>query len=267
MTAAEKVKHIIRSYYNRLFNKRQDPIFIVGTGRCGSTLLVDILMTNPDIQIDQNEQYDWFLMAANDEGKRHNPVYSDIVNHAITVKKSLDQWTPYYKSKLRIMMDTKMSKTNKRFFLKSPAITFMLPEIQKLYPKARYIHLYRNGFAVARSWFKKEYFRVKEYQDNFTEDEFILECARYYNASILAINSFFESLNDEQKFSLSYEELTEDPEGKINALLKFSDVEAQCQFDFSEVKSTNFKIDKIEDHLKSELKQIMNDSLQSLHYI
>ncbi|WP_111683863.1 sulfotransferase family protein [Winogradskyella tangerina] len=267
MTAAEKIKHILRSYFNRLLNRRQDPIFIVGTGRCGSTLLVDILMTNPGIQIDQNEQYDWFLQAANDEGKKHNPVYSDIVNYDITVKKSLEQWTPYYKSKLRIMMDTKMSKTNKRFFLKSPAITFMLPELHQLYPKAKYIHLYRNGFAVARSWFKKEYFRVKEYQENFTEDAFILECAKYYNASILAINDFFEGLDEDQKFSLSYEELTEDPEAKINALLKFSGVEEKCEFDFSQVKSTNFKIDKIEENLKSELHRIMNESLKSLHYI
>ncbi|MEO1033766.1 MAG: sulfotransferase [Bacteroidota bacterium] len=267
MTIAEKVKHIVRAFYNRLINKRQDPIFIVGTGRCGSTLLVDILMTNPDIQIDQNEQYDWFLMAANDQGKKHDPIYSDLVNFDITVKKSLEKWTPFYKSKLKIMMDTKMSKTNKRFFLKSPAITFMLPEIKKLFPNAKYIHLYRNGFAVARSWFKKEYFRVKEYQDSFTEDEFILECAKYYNASILAINDFFEGLEDDKKFSLSYEKLTENPEDEIAKLLKFSDVESQCQFDFTEVKSTNFKIDKIEGHLKSELKQIMNESLKSLDYI
>lgn len=267
MTVAEKLKHIFKSFYNRIIGKRQDPIFIVGTGRCGSTLLVDILMTNPDIQIDQNEQYDWFLPEANVKGKKHNPIYSDIVNFEITVKKSLEKWTPFYKSKLRIMMDTKMNKTNRRFFFKSPAITFMLPEIEKLYPKAKYIHLYRNGFAVARSWFKKEYFRVQEYQDNFTEDEFIIECAKYYNASILAINDFFKDLTEDQKFEISYEKLAESPEEEIGKLLKFSNVKSNCNFDFSQVKSTNFKIEKIEEPLKSNLETIMHKSLKSLDYI
>ncbi|WP_299527073.1 sulfotransferase [Winogradskyella sp.] len=267
MKISNKIKVIFRSFFYRIINKRQNPIFILGTGRCGSTLLVDILMTNPGIQIDQQEQYDWFLMAANDEGKKQNPIYSDLINFELTAQKSLEQWTPFYRAKLRLMMDSKILKNDKVFFLKSPAITFLLPEIKKLYPKARYVHLYRNGYAVSRSWCKKEYFRVKEYQNAFTEDHFILECAKYYNASIVVINTFLTTVEKEDQYTLSYEALTLNPEKEINGLLKFANVEHPCAYDFSKIKSTNFKIDKIEKKLKSQLTSIMNESLKSLNYI
>ena len=267
MKISIKIKSIFISYYNRLINKGQEPIFILGTGRCGSTLLVDILATNPDIQIDQNEQYDWFLLALYDGlGKHHQPMYTDLINYKLTAKKSIARWTPYYRTKLRIMIDRKINQNNKVFFLKSPAVTFILPELKKLYPKAKYIHLYRNGFAVSRSWFKKNYFKVKEYQDNYTEEEFILECAKYYNDSILSIDDFFKTIQIEKQFSLSYEDLTKNPEVEISKILDFSEVEDKCDFDLSTIKSANYKIDELEDKLKAELKEIMKDSLETLGY-
>lgn len=267
MKASTKLNIIGKSFLNKLVGKRQDPIFILGTGRCGSTLLVDILATNSDIQIDQNEQYDWFLVALNGgKGKRHNPIYTDIINYDLTAKKSLELWTPYYRSKLRIMIDRKINQNDKTFFLKSPAITFLLPEIKKLYPKAKYVHLYRNGYAVARSWFKKEYFRDKDYQDNFTEDEFILECAKYYNASILNIQDFLKEVKPGNQFSLSYEKLTEQPDYELPRLLKFAGIDSKCAFDLSTINSTNHKIDKIEETLKYQLNLIMKDSLKALGY-
>ncbi len=267
MKISAKINSIFKSYLNRICGLRQDPIFIIGTGRCGSTLLVDILTTNPQIQIDQNEQYDWFLLALNDGlGKHSKPMYSDLINFKITAEKSLKLWTPYYKIKLRIMIDRKINQNNKVFFLKSPAITFLLPEIKRLFPKAKFIHLYRNGYAVASCWFKKEYYKRKEYQENFTEQEFLLECAKYYNESILSITDFLYDIKKERQFCLSYEELTKNPKQEIKRLLMFANVTSLCAFDLSTIKSTNYKIEEIQEDHKIKLDSIMNDSLKILGY-
>ncbi|PNW26187.1 hypothetical protein [Formosa algae] len=91
-----KNKKIIKSTYINLVGNGQTPIFILGTGRCGSTLLVDILMTNKALDINQQEQYDWFLTAL-PEGQKHKPLYTDLINYRLTADKSLAKWNWYYR--------------------------------------------------------------------------------------------------------------------------------------------------------------------------
>ena len=94
MTVLEKIKIIVKTLKARATNKIEAPIFIIGTGRCGRDLMVDVLETNPGIQIDKNEQYDWFLPALFG-GKERSPMLSDLINYRLTAKESLKQWTAF----------------------------------------------------------------------------------------------------------------------------------------------------------------------------
>lgn len=267
MNILKKLKIAAKVFAYNITGKTNDPIFIIGTGRCGSSLLVDVLATNKNIQIDQDELYYMFLLALKDDkGFIHEPMYSDLINFRLTAKKSLELWTPFYRKKLKIIIDDKINQNEKTYILKSPAITFILPEIKKMYPNAKYINLYRNGYAVARSWFKKEYFREKRYQTHFSEHEFLLACAKYYQESIDEISKFLEGIPVENQLSLSYEQFTEKPILETQKILDFVNIDAQCEFDFNTIQSMNFKIDKLSNNEQDELTSIMQESLKSLGY-
>ncbi|MAB47552.1 MULTISPECIES: sulfotransferase family protein [Winogradskyella] len=265
MTVLEKIKIIVKTLKARATNKIEAPIFIIGTGRCGSDLMVDVLETNPGIQIDKNEQYDWFLPALFG-GKERSPMLSDLINYRLTAKESLKQWTAYYRFKLKLIIENKINANNKVFILKSPAITFLLDEIDKMFPDAKYIHLYRNGFSVSKSWCTKEYPRVKAYQDAFSEEDFLFKCAEYYNDSIIEISNFLTKIGKDRQHSISYEDFCENPKGELSKILQFVNVNQQCTFDLSKIVSTNHKVNNLNPDIKLKLNGIMSKSLTVLGY-
>lgn len=266
MTGLQKVIIIGKTLFNRLMRRTPAPVFIIGTGRCGSDLMVDILSTNPAIQIDKNEQYDWFLPVLA-YGKNHMPIMTDLVNYKLTAKKSLESWTSFFRFKLKIIIENKINSTSKLFILKSPAITFLLDDINKMFPNAKYVHLYRDGRAVAKSWYEKEYHRVKVYRDKFDDNAFLMNCANYYNDSILQINKFLKGIESHRKFELSYESLCENPRLVLGSLLEFLKIEESCNFDLEQIKNTNYKYKTLPPEILKELEEKMNDSLNVLGYL
>ncbi|PNW26186.1 sulfotransferase family protein [Formosa algae] len=169
--------------------------------------------------------------------------------------------------KLKVILDAKLNANKKQFVLKSPAITFILPEIKKMYPNAKYIHLYRHGVAVARSWAKKEYLNKVIYAKYYSEDEFVLKCAEYYNDSILEIEQFLEHIPQEDKYHISYEKLSKSPKEELASLLNFIGVNTECTFDLNQIQSTNYKMDLLADDEKLHLEAIMQTALSKLGYM
>lgn len=264
MNPFDKITLIVKSLRLRWSGKEKQPIFIIGTGRCGSSLLVDILATNKEIRINQDELY-YELLPALKEGFEVDPIYSDLVRPDITAKKSLKKYSLLYKLRLFTIL-SRLSNGDGTYILKSPAMTFVLDEVFQLFPKTKFIHLHRNGFAVARSWYLKEYFREKRYQKYFTDDEFLNICAKYYEDSIVTISEFIKKVPSNNQLTLSYETFTQNPEEHIEAILKFINVDSPCNFDYSTVRSTNDKINKLPEQKIDELKAIMNTSLRILNY-
>lgn len=250
-------------FLNALGLLKKDPIFILGSGRCGSSLLVDVLHSNKAIKISQNEWYKVFLKTL-EEGFNGSDFITDIIDFETITQQSVKSWSRIDKMYIKLILKYLSNYSGKVFFFKSPAISLMLPEIDTFFPNARYIHLYRNGYAVVNSVYKKEYFRVPRYRDKYTEIEFKKLAAKYWVLSTDAIDLFLK--NKLNSIVFSYEDFTKNPKHFIDKIHSSFNVPGEAQFDYSSISSRNYKIDNLQQEEIATLTAIMKDTLQRKGY-
>jgi len=139
------------SYYG------EDLIFIISQPRSGSTLLQRILSGHPDIQTSAET---WLMLHPLYAHKTQdiNSIYNTEWA-SIGVKEFIDNYTDgpeVYDDALRLWAHTiygnALKKGNKKFFLdKTPRYFFIIPDLYRLFPKAKFIFLLRNPMAVLAS--------------------------------------------------------------------------------------------------------------------
>lgn len=219
------------------------PIFIVGTGRCGTDLLIDALKFHPELvgfPGEANELWHPKLYPC-EEAEIENPPIE--VDPRKFTEVSIKSWPPHHSDKIRRTFEGFhfISGYNKLLLVKSAMISFMIPKIVEIFPDARFIHIYRFGPAVVESYVKKNFGTYSRYV--FTEDEYRLYCARYWNSCILEIEKTKKSLSLQQRnafFELSYEELCSNPESMLNSLARYVGVkEGAFDFDVSSINNRN----------------------------
>lgn len=147
----------------RIKNRR--PIFIVGTGRCGTTLLASMIGTHSHITITPETailfHIDQMLKSCSDaESLIHRFTQnSRWMDFQISPEKFLQRLKGYSILTVPIVMDefydcfTEVS--NKlRWGDNTPTYSEILPQITKIWPNAYVIHIFRDGRGVATSWRK-----------------------------------------------------------------------------------------------------------------
>ena len=226
--------------------KPNTPVFIIGTGRCGTTLLVKILDSHPQLIGFPGEANSLWHPKSYPFATKSIETPSIIENPELFTALSVKSWPPNHEKKLKNTFAGYhlMNGIRQTFFVKSAMISFMVPKILTLYPEAKFIHIYRNGPAVVESFLKKEW---EKYQSIFdSEDEARKNCAHYWNACLLEIEKqrvkcALDSRNVFLEFS--YEQLCDMPEdvlGKIGRFLNISTKE--FTFDLTKIVSQNYKV-------------------------
>ena len=129
------------------------------------------------------------------------------------------------------------------FFTKSAMLSFMIPKILGVFPNARFIHIYRYGPSVIESYFKKNFGKYSRYV--FTEKDYRVYCAKYWNACILEIEKRKKELSLESKgqfLEFNYESLCQNPRELLEALAQFLGVDSDCfRFDITSISNRNEK--------------------------
>lgn len=222
-------------------------IFIVGTGRSGSTLLVRILGSHSEMVGFPGEANElWHPKLYPDEKAEIQipPVEVDPQNFT---EVSIDSWPPGHTNKIRHTFSGYYAIWGKGriLVLKSAMISFMIPKILDIFPDARFIHIYRSGPSVIESYFKKNFGKYSRF--SCSEEEYRLICARYWNACIMEIERVKESLllqSERAMFELSYEELCDRPEITLDQLVRYFNLrDGYFDFDISKIESRNYKVD------------------------
>ena len=190
--------------------KNDDPIFILGLPRSGSTLIEQILSSHsliegtqelPNIMaisrdiklIDQNNGYPKNLLAIN------SSVFNDFG------QKYIDE--------------TKWARSSKPFFIdKMPNNFVHIGLIKLILPNAKIIDARRNPMDSCFSCFK-QYFAKGQH---FTYD--LDDIARYYK-DYLRLMNFWNELFPGEIFTINYEDVINEPNQKITELLSFCNVE------------------------------------------
>jgi hypothetical protein len=224
----------------------RNPIFILGSGRCGTTLLHEILRRNKNVCIyptEANELWHPYCYPYSSAKIGFPPILKDPGKFT---QMSVRSW-PFNHDKLIRTAFAGYQLLNYGstiFVVKSAMISHMIPAILSIFNDARFIHLYRNGISVIDSLFKKE---RQKYLKVFPDDRhFLLACARYWAECISEIELQDKRLslsNRKLLYQFSYEELCSKPESQISALASFIGCrKTDFLYDCSQIHSTNYKV-------------------------
>jgi hypothetical protein len=226
------------------------PVFIVGSGRCGSSLLADILKSHQELAVFPNEANDvWHPNSYPiEKAKIDTPFMAE--DPAEFTRRSIESWPQDHDRYIRRVLRgfaLLHGKGKRRIVVKSAMISFMVPKLHALFPDASFIHIYRFGPSVAESLVKKEWHR---FQDRIPEeDSFRRLCASYWNGCIIAIQHAVRDLQLQERrqyYELSYEELCDAPQDALGRLAAFLGIDSEgYRFDLSQIESRNAKVGDI----------------------
>lgn len=195
--------------------------FVVGAPRSGTTLLMRMLHTHPDIYTRPEPHLLTPLARLGYYGYVDHAPYDHLqaAQAARGFVADLPHGEADYLDALRAYADTlyrrMLEPTGKRYFVdKTPAYALELPFITRLYPKAKYVVLTRHPFAIFSSYAK-----------SFFDDDW--EAAHAHNPLLErylpALAGFLRDAPVEH-VHVSYEALVEDPEAHLQAICRHADL-------------------------------------------
>jgi Sulfotransferase family len=248
------------------------PIFVVGTGRCGSSLLLKIMTSHHQIAAYPDE--------ANEIWHPHSYPFRDrkistpaiIEDPARFTELSLANWPAGYNNYVRRLFRGYAARhsAGRRLLVKSAMISFMLPHLHALFPSAHFVHIYRYGPSVVASFLKKDWHKYKGYLPN--EEAYRRHCAAYWNACIGEIDRAVaaQRLRDKGLYSeVSYEALCANPRQRLAELAKGLGLAPDgYNYDLAHVQDRNFKVGDVHDNLRwREALKLMGPGLTSKQYL
>jgi hypothetical protein len=251
----------------------QNMVFIIGTGRCGSTFVHEILAKHESMGFISNIEDN--LSLINKNGRWNNALYRSFLgNH--TLKGALrfapsegykiisqevspiyansnrdliaSDVSPWLKSRFQNFFESRDSIQNKPVFSHKytgwPRMSFF----KEIFPDAKFIHIVRDGRAVANSWLQMPWWGGYRGPENWLWGELPEEYRMEWNSrgntyphlaaiSWKVLMEAFE--NAEHAFDSSsylkirYEDILEHPREKFEEMLAFSGLEWTDKFEKS----------------------------------
>ena len=190
--------------------KNDDPIFILGLPRSGSTLIEQILSSHSLIDGTQELPN---IMAISRDIKLIDPNNGYPNNLMDIDTSSFNDFGQKY------IDETRWARSSKPFFIdKMPNNFVHIGLIKLILPDAKIIDARRNPMDACFSCFK-QYFAKGQH---FTYD--LDDIARYYK-DYLRLMDFWNELFPREIFTINYEDIINNPNKKIRELLKFCNVE------------------------------------------
>lgn len=234
-----------------------DPVFIIGCGRSGTTILGSSLSKHSKIKYLNEPRKIWFSafpeadIWSKSAGSRGGKLWLD--KNDYRKKKSL---------RLGRMFKFMLTTSKKEILVeKLPANNFRLELINEIFPDARFIHIYRNGLDVAKSinaynegnrgnWFGRGSYKWKmlvEYAKKNPETKSLPDiCKNHYDKGLLewrlsteAAVSFLIKLPNHKYTEINYDYFIEKPDKVISGLMDFLEVK-------NEKKVTDFVSQKVQ---------------------
>ena len=205
-----------------MYNNDIEPIFLLSLPRSGSTLLQKILMSHSKIS---STAECWFLLPLVYSYKTSGTLsaYSHITTYTaikdmINILPNKEQDYYRFLGEFASKIYSNLSSPNSEYYLdKTPRYYLIIPELIKMFPKAKFIFLFRNPVQIFAS-FISTYGnnRFKMFQSNVNYQGII-------NGPKL-LSDGYESLK-ENSYGIQYEEFITDPQKHLKDLLHYLNLE------------------------------------------
>ena len=249
------------------------PVFIIGCGRSGTTILGKTLSNHPKIK---------YLNERRDLWHKSYPEFNIWGKNVLNSKLHADEkdYDKEKSSELRNLFLKEQVLANATILLeKLPINNFRLKFLQKCFPKAKYIYLTRNGLEVSRSiekriqknnWYTGRKLRLLQ---QHLEDEINIMPDLHkgmweWKLSMDKSHLFFQKLKRDKFIHLSYQDFIENTKDSLTKIFEFLKLEINDEFlelISQNIKRQNNEISKTEDKKLLEiggeiLKQTINNS-------
>lgn len=217
---------------DEIFTDRQ-PVFVLGAGRSGTTLLRSMLTASRQIAIPVEmhvlytlpvkfrayQGMGWEdisrLMIA--EMESHHFFHLWEINLTDTYQKIVTL-PENERSLARIIDEVYMSYAAQKFpdaktwGDQSPINTFFWPYIHRVFPQAKYIHMLRDGRDVIASWLKLH------------GEDFLTEATYRWKTSIQRAIALKKAVGSNQYLEIRYEDLVQHSEEKLSQICNFINI-------------------------------------------
>jgi hypothetical protein len=215
--------------------ERPEPLFIVGTGRCGSSLLARICKTHPELRVYPDEANGLWHPRGYPYRQSTLDAPHPLADPAAFSAASLQAWPDGHEETLKRIMSGFMRAggTSRKLVIKSAMVSFLIPTLLRIFPDARFVHLIRHGLFVALSFTEKEREKYPDLQVDVAS--FRQMTARYWAACVEEVDradQAFALSKTGRLFELRYEDLCADPDAALWDLAAFMDCDPGA-FDLS----------------------------------
>lgn len=287
-------------------------IFFVGTGRCGSSLIHEVFCKHSETGFISNIEDN--LLLLNRYGRYNNTLYRSLFGD-FTKKGSIrfapseaynlitKEVTPIYANSSRDLIDSDVTpwidKRFKQFFLERNRIQnktvfthkytgwSRMRFFSKIFPNAKFIHIVRDGRAVANSWLQMPWWNgyrgpqnwlwgdlnkafYKEWADS--DFSYITLAGISWKILIQSYHDSEEALSTKNYLPIKYEDIVTEPEMHFNQILDFSCLDSNTLFDkilnnytFSRNRLKSYENDLSTSQV-DELNKSLGDILQQYNY-
>lgn len=246
-------------------------VFIIGTGRCGSSFVHEVLAKHEEMGFISNIEDN--IRFINRHGRWNNYLYRTFLGNftrkggvrfapseaykLISREVSMiyanshrdllgSDVTPWIEKRFQNFFKVRNDVQNKQVFSHKytgwPRIEFF----QEIFPDAKFINIVRDGRAVANSWLQMDWWGGYRGSENWLwgrlpeELEEVWKAAGQDYAHLAGISwkilmeAFHRAetkISSEKYLKLRYEDILENPEDEFKKMIEFCDLEWSSQFD------------------------------------
>jgi len=245
----------------------EKPIFIVGSGRSGTTLLYNLLAVHPDVcwfseftdkypdnpygavlqkllqmpiigirlqRAVMSESAPFFIKPS--EGSTIYDNYSGFVRHKRSTEKDR---SGEVENKFKLTIKKHLMATGKsRFINKQPANTQRIRLIHALFPDAYFVHIIRDGRGLANSLIQTDWWQntqlwwmhgQKPSEIKRYKRNPIKLCALHWKHNVIEVRRS-KKLLGKRYMEIRYEKLISDPRGAVKNILQFCELPLVDQY-------------------------------------
>jgi Sulfotransferase family len=297
-------------------------LFIIGTGRCGSTMLQEVMARHPDVGFMSN--LDVNLPRLHLMGRRNNHLYRltpagfgqrdrrggglvagrvrfgpseayRLLAHEVSPMLAdpcrdltEDDVTPWLERRARRFFEVRMAAQSKALFLCKFAGWPRARFLHGIFPEARFVHMIRDGRAVADSLMRRPWWdghrgptnwRLGPLPDAYqraweaAERSFVALAGIHWSMLMDAYQEARSRIPPEQWIDVRYEELVERPRAVMGGILELAglpwnrDFEAQFRrYEFSPERAQEYRANLTPEQLRV-LERTIGPALERLGYL
>jgi hypothetical protein len=242
MRLKKRIRKNITEAYARVYShmpttEMSDPVFILGCGRSGTTILGTVLAKHKKITYLNEPRQLWSMVYPETDVWGSSQASLQLTaNDASEIKNK----------RIRRFFYFETIRTGSPVLIeKLPVNSFRLGFIDRIFPSARYIHIIRNGLEVASSidnlckqgkWFHSNPYRWQQLLEYARQNDDAAGlhhlCVSDYEKalfewrlSVAAIKRFLKSRPLESYKEITYDELVSDPVTTVTNILSFLGLE------------------------------------------